>query len=294
MNVEHSAPFTCSSQVFDWLSRFINIDRGQSVKSFRLDRTELLCEIAGHPERSSPSIHVAGSKGKGSVTGMITAILAERGMRVARYTSPHVSEYRERITLGNDFLDESVYAAAGEELRAIADSLKDPAKPGYALFNGGLEDGEEPTFFELLTLYFFLCARRAKCDVMVVETGIGGRLDSTNVVDPLVSVITSIELEHTEFLGSTIEAIAREKAGIIKRGRPLVLLDQDTEALEIFKKAVAEKKSPLIYLPESAQINSLRYNKEGTSFSLQLRQDGMGAESLELFIPIPGVIQGKN
>ncbi|MDR1351934.1 MAG: bifunctional folylpolyglutamate synthase/dihydrofolate synthase [Treponema sp.] len=294
MNVEYSAPFTGSSQVFDWLSRFINIDRGQSVKSFRLDRTEMLCEMAGHPERSSPSIHVAGSKGKGSVTGMISAILAERGLRVARYTSPHVSEYRERITLGNDFLDESVYAAAGEELRGIVDSLKDPAKPGYALFNGSIEDGEEPAFFELLTLYFFLCARRAKCDVMVVETGIGGRLDSTNVVDPLVSVITSIELEHTEFLGGTIEAIAREKAGIIKRGRPLVLLDQDTEAFEIFKKAVEEKNSPFIYLPEAARIDSLRYDRDGTSFSLRFEQGGRPGEPLELFIPIPGAIQGKN
>jgi dihydrofolate synthase/folylpolyglutamate synthase len=294
MNVENGASFTGSSQVFDWLSRFINIDRGQSVKSFRLDRTELLCEIAGHPERSAHSIHVAGSKGKGSVTGMITAILTGRGFRVARYTSPHVSEYRERITLGNDFLDEAVYAAAGEELRSLVDSLKDPASPGYALFSGDTEENEEPAFFELLTLYFFLCARRAECDVMVIETGIGGRLDSTNVVDPLVSVITSIELEHTEFLGETVEDIAREKAGIIKRGRPLVLLDQGAETLEIFRKAVAEKGSPLIYLPEAARISSLVYDKDGTRFSLHLKGNGAAPETMELSVPIPGVIQGKN
>jgi dihydrofolate synthase/folylpolyglutamate synthase len=297
MNVQNSASFTGSSQVFDWLSQFINVDRGQSVKSFRLDRTEFLCEIAGHPERSAPSIHVAGSKGKGSVTGMIAAILTERGFRVARYTSPHVSEYRERITLGNDFLDEAVYAAAGEELRDLVCSLKDPANPGYTLFNGDTEEGEEPAFFELLTLYFFLCARRAGCDVMVIETGIGGRLDSTNVVDPLVSVITSIELEHTEFLGETIEDIAREKAGIIKRGRPLVLLDQGAEALDVFGKAVAEKGSPFIYLPEAARITSLVYDREGTRFSLHLKRRGADSdvsEPLELFIPIPGVIQGKN
>jgi dihydrofolate synthase/folylpolyglutamate synthase len=294
MNIESGTSFTGSSQVFDWLSQFINIDRGQSVKSFRLDRTELLCKIAGHPERSAHSIHVAGSKGKGSVTGMITAILTERGFRVARYTSPHVSEYRERITLGNDFLDEAVYAAAGDELRGLVDSLKDPANPGYGLFNGDTEEGEEPTFFELLTLYFFLCARCAGCDVMVIETGIGGRLDSTNVVDPLVSVITSIELEHTEFLGETIGDIAREKAGIIKRGRPLVLLDQEAEALEVFKKTVTEKNSPFIYLPEAARITSLIYDKEGTRFFLHLKQGGVTTESLELSVPIPGVIQGKN
>jgi dihydrofolate synthase/folylpolyglutamate synthase len=237
---------------------------------------------------------VAGSKGKGSVTGMIAAILTERGFRVARYTSPHVSEYRERITLGNDFLDEAVYMAAGEELRSLVDSLQDPASPGYALFNGDTEESEGPAFFELLTLYFFLCARRAGCDVMVIETGIGGRLDSTNVVDPLVSVITSIELEHTEFLGETIEDIAREKAGIIKRGRPLVLLDQGSEALGIFRKTVAEKDSPLIYLPEAARITSLVYDREGTRFTLYLKREGAASESMELSVPIPGVIQGKN
>jgi dihydrofolate synthase/folylpolyglutamate synthase len=225
---------------------------------------------------------------------MITAILTERGLRVARYTSPHVTEYRERITLGNDFLDEAIYIAAGEELRNLIDSLRDSAGPAYALFNGDTEEGEEPTFFELLTLYFFMCVRRAKCDVMVVETGIGGRLDSTNVVDPLVSVITSIELEHTEFLGETIEDIAREKAGIIKQNRPLVLLDQDEEALEVFKKTVAEKNSPLIYFPEAVQISALRYNKVGTCFSLSFKQNGVFTEPLELSIPIPGEIQAKN
>jgi dihydrofolate synthase/folylpolyglutamate synthase len=300
MNVKNNTPFTGSADVFDWLSRFINIDRGQSVKSFRLDRTELLCEIAGHPERSAEAFHVAGSKGKGSVTGMITAILTGRGLRVARYTSPHVTEYRERITLGNDFLDEAIYIAAGEELRNLIDSLRDPAGPGYALFNSDTPEGEEPAFFELLTLYFFLCVRRAKCDVMVVETGIGGRLDSTNVVDPLVSVITSIELEHTEFLGETLGDIAREKAGIIKEGRPLVLLDQDAEALAIFKKAVAEKNSRFIYFPEAVEISDLRYNKEGTRFSLAFKQGGVFAEPcepsvhLELSLPTPGVIQAKN
>jgi len=148
--------------VFDWLSRFINLERGQSSKSFRLERMEFLAELAGHPEHRAPVIHVAGSKGKGSVTGMITAMLEAWGMKTARYTSPHVSEYRERIALGSGFFDESCYIAAGEELRDILHSVQAPAAgPAESLFNPSSPQGEEPSFFEIFTLYFFLCARQA-------------------------------------------------------------------------------------------------------------------------------------
>jgi dihydrofolate synthase/folylpolyglutamate synthase len=289
-----NAPFCTSGEVFDWLSLFINIERGQSTKSFRLDRTELLVELSGHPERSAPSIHVAGSKGKGSVTGMITAMLAGMGLKAARYTSPHVTEYRERITLGSEFFGEEVYIAAGEELRKIVDTLPESGGPGYALFNPESPEGEEPTFFELLTVFFFLCVRIAKCDIMVVETGIGGRLDSTNVVDPLVSVITSIELEHTEFLGETVTAIAREKAGIIKQERPLILLEQEDETLEIFRKAAAVKNAPLVYFPEAVQIENFSYDRRHSSFSLAFKKTAFFPEGLNLSLPTPGEIHAKN
>ncbi|MDR0760472.1 MAG: tetrahydrofolate synthase, partial [Treponema sp.] len=187
--------FSSSADVFAWLSGFINLERGQSSKSFRLERMEFLSGMAGHPEKSAPVIHVAGSKGKGSVTGMIAAMLEQWGKKTARYTSPHVSEYRERIALDGGFFEESCYIAAGEELRELLRAVPERGEKAAALFNPAFPHGEEPSFFELLTLYIFLCARRARCDVMVVETGMGGRLDATNIVDPLVSVITSIELE---------------------------------------------------------------------------------------------------
>jgi dihydrofolate synthase/folylpolyglutamate synthase len=294
--MKNSDSFSGSTEVFEWLSRFIHLDRGQSAKSFRLDRMELLAEMAGHPETSAPVIHVAGSKGKGSVTGMITAMLEAWGMKTARYTSPHVSEYRERITAGNDFFDEITYAAAGDELREIVEALDDPACKGYALFhaesNSG--EGEAPTFFELMTLYFFLCARRARCDAMVVETGMGGRLDATNVCDPLVSVITAIELEHTEFLGETIPEIAAEKAGIIKPGRPLILSEQVPEALEVFTKTAAEKGSPVLYFPKMVRLDGLRYDKQGTAFSLTITPPPLFPSPLELSISIPGEVQARN
>jgi dihydrofolate synthase/folylpolyglutamate synthase len=280
-------PFTSSAEVFRWLSRFIDLERGQNVKSFRLERMELLAAAAGHPEGSAPAIHVAGSKGKGSVTGMISAILSAAGFETARYCSPHVREYRERITLGGRFFDESIYAGAGNELRGIAERVS--AEPEYRLFNGKY-GGEAPTFFELLTLYFFLCARLARCGVMAVETGMGGRLDPTNVVDPLASVITSIELEHTEYLGNTLAAVAGEKAGIVKPGKPLILAEQAPEALAVFKKAAAEKEAPLWYFPETAAIKNLKVSGEGTGFTLILEN----AAPLDLSLAIPGEVQARN
>jgi dihydrofolate synthase/folylpolyglutamate synthase len=196
-----------------------------------------------------------------------------------------------------------VYCAAGDELAAITGALAEG--PQAELFSDDNQTGGEPTFFELLTLYFFLCARRARCDVMVVETGMGGRLDATNIVDPLVSVITTIELEHTEYLGKTIGAIAGEKAGIIKPQRPLILSEQSPEALMVFRETAAARNAPLYYFPDMAVIEDLSVQKEGTSYTLKARSGGpSGGESggsapflsapLHLSIPIPGEIQAKN
>jgi dihydrofolate synthase/folylpolyglutamate synthase len=274
-----------AADVFAWLSRFI---AGQFITSLRLDRMEVLARLAGNPERSAPVIHIAGSKGKGSVTGMIAAILQAQGFRPARYTSPHVTEYRERITLGNDFFEESVYIDAGKELIAAEEALR---KNGNAYFDHPAPDDTAAGFFELLTLYFFLCARRGNSDVMVVETGLGGRLDATNIVDPLVSAITLIELEHTEFLGDTLAAIAREKAGIIKPGRPLVLAEQSAEALAVFKTIGASRNAPVYYLPEIADIRHIQVAPEGTSFTLTSKAF---SHPLNLTLPMAGEIQANN
>jgi dihydrofolate synthase/folylpolyglutamate synthase len=251
---------------------------------------EILAELAAHPERCAPSIHVAGSKGKGSVTGMIASILEADGKRVARYMSPHIVDFRERLCLGNSFFDEAVYCAAADELRDIAE-CKIPSTHN-SLFDPSTPEGEALTFFELLTLFFFLCARTGNCDAMVVETGMGGRLDCTNIVDPLVSVITLIELEHTAVLGQTIAAIAGEKAGIIKPGKPLILARQNPSALEVFKKQAAEKNSPLFYFPEIAAVENVRVHKNGTDFTLSSLLTTH--YPLPTTIPIPGLVQAEN
>ncbi|MDR0588942.1 MAG: tetrahydrofolate synthase [Spirochaetaceae bacterium] len=286
--------FLSSAEVFAWLSRFINLEQGQTPNSFRPERMKILAALAGHPEQSAPVIHVAGSKGKGSVTGMIAAVLEAAGLRTARYLSPHVTEYRERITLGDAFFDESLYREAGDELRAIVADVTDTTKDEYRLFNPDIEGGEEPTFFELLTLYFFLCARLSQCTAMAVETGMGGRLDPTNVVDSVASVITVIELEHTEFLGNTLAAVAGEKAGIIKPRKPLILAEQSQEALDVFLQTASARNSPLWYFPDLAAIRDLQVHQGGTDFTLFVKKPGEKAVPLDLSIAIPGYVQAKN
>ena len=279
-----STPFKSSEEVFDWISTFTNLEKTNGKRNFSLDNMKILTEAAGHPERCAPSFHVAGSKGKGSVTGMISAILETSGLNTASYTSPHVLDFRERLSTGKGFFDEGIYTFGGNELWALVNRLKD-------------ENMEKPSFFELFTLWFFLCARHSNCDVMTVETGMGGRLDATNILDPLVSVITPIELEHTEYLGKTIPIIAGEKAGIIKPGRPLVLAGQEAEALEVFKEQAALNKSPLLYFPDYAKVQKIKLNKQGVSFSLSLRSPTAAAETLrypELFVPMPVEVQAKN
>ena len=278
--------------MFLWLEQFINLERGQRPKSFLLERMEFLTELAGHPERCAPSIHIAGSKGKGSVTGMLTAMLTAAGFRAARYMSPHVIDIRERICLGDSYFSEEVYCSAGDELRHITEELLPAA--GNPLFDTTDSSGCEPTFWELLTLLFFLCARQANCDVMVVETGMGGRLDSTNVLDPLVSVITLIELEHTAILGDTIAKVAGEKAGIIKNGKPLVLAKQSDEALEVFRKKAKEKNSPLVYFPEIAELSNIKITSQGTVFTLSIPHFSFLVSHFSFAVPIPGKVQAEN
>ena len=272
-----STPFGNAEDVYNWLSTFINFEKGSQQWNFNLDIMNRLAEIAGHPEKCAPAFHVAGSKGKGSVTGMIAAILESAGMKTARYASPHVSDFRERIAIGNSFFDEETYALAGTELAELAKQVK-------------LKDDERLSYFELFTMWFFLCARLSRCNAMAVETGMGGRLDATNILDPAVSVITIIELEHTEYLGNTIAAIAAEKAGIIKQGRPLILAEQSVQALDVFREHAERRSSPLFYFPDCGEIKNTRVEKAGTTFDLVINSETIPG----LFLPIPGEVQAKN
>ncbi|MCL1815501.1 MAG: bifunctional folylpolyglutamate synthase/dihydrofolate synthase [Treponema sp.] len=281
------------TELYTWLCSFIDLERGLGGKPcnsldyiflteehFKLDRMRILAELAGHPETCAPVIHAAGSKGKGSVIAMTASILEEAGIKTARYMSPHVKDWRERICRGTGaFFPEAVYAAAGKELQSI-----------YNAYCESRNDSGDPTFFELATMLFFLCARIDHCKAMAVETGLGGRLDATNIVDPSVSVITAIEKEHTEYLGNTLAEIAHEKAGIIKKNRPVVAAKQNPEVLSILQQRAEEQGAPFVYAPDCMNIVDQQLHREGMDYTIAERTNIITISGM----PLTGMVYADN
>ncbi len=204
---------------------------------FGIDRMQRLSAALGHPERSYPVIHVAGTNGKGSVSAMLEAIFRLSGWRTGLYTSPHLVRLGERVQVDREALSEAEIVAYTQELRPVADR----AAAGAA--------DEHATFFEFMTAMAFLQFRRKGVSVAVIEVGMGGRLDATNVVQPEVAVITSIGLDHCAELGNTVEQIAREKAGIIKPGRPVVIGRMPPGAERVIREVAAA---------QGAEVHSVR------------------------------------
>ena len=238
-----------------WLDNYLNFEKSQTKGIFWLDSMKFLCGKLMNPQDKIPCIHVAGSKGKGSCSAMISSIIEEAGYKCGVYTSPHITDFRERIGTAHSFFEDEIYEKSADELTQLVDSIPLSELPG-----------ERPlTWFELVTVFAFLCFKNAECDFVVYEVGLGGRLDSTNVVKPLASVIMPIELEHTEFLGDTIEKIAAEKAGIIKKGIPAVIAPQNySEADKVFLEKCAETGSECIFVKNALKNLSWKYNSNGT------------------------------
>ena len=197
--------------------------RRQSDAKFSLDPIRRLCAALRHPERGLKFIHVAGTNGKGSVAAMCAAVAQEAGIRTGLYTSPHLHRYHERFRLDGAEINDAELAAHLDRVMAV---------------------GGEATFFEISTALALSWFAARGAGLVVWETGIGGRLDATNVVIPLVSVITSIGLDHTQYLGDTLPRIAREKAGIIKPGVPVVTLDHPTEVAAVIAAVAKERGAP--------------------------------------------------
>ena len=216
--------FGSTDDVFEYLMRFVNVEKGQATE-FKLDRMRDLATALGNPHLGPYTIHIAGSKGKGSVSAMCASILEAAGYRCGLYTSPHLLRWKERISLAGKEIPEEAILPLMDGILPLVEGKKSKDYIG----------SEEPTFFELTTLLAFMVFRHLGCDAQVIETGLGGRLDSTNIVMPDVTVITPIELEHTQFLGNTIGKIAFEKAGIIKKGKILCVSQQRNEAMEVIR-----------------------------------------------------------
>lgn len=208
-----------------------------------LENITRLCEALGHPERSFATLHVAGTNGKGSVTAMAHAALAAGGLRAARYTSPHLVDITERFVVGEKPVENDMFEQVANEVLDTADRLKSAGVLSVL-----------PTFFEATTAIAFELFRRSGVEVAVVEVGLGGRFDATNVITPLAGAITTIAFDHQEHLGNTLGAIAFEKAGIIKTGMSVVAGFLPPEALEIVRRTVNERHARLIEAGHNARV----------------------------------------
>lgn len=237
----------------DWLDDYLNFERTPQKNIFWLDTIDYLCKRFDYPQDSAPCIHVAGSKGKGSVSRMLSCILDEAGYKVGLYTSPHITDFRERICTPDGFFPEEIYEAAVKELMPNIDSIIPSSLPA-----------ERPvTWFELVTLYAFLVFRKAHTQWNVFEVGLGGRLDSTNIVRPKLCCITPIELEHTEFLGDTVEKIAAEKAGIIKNCTPVIISKQNYESVKIvLREKAITRYAPYYFVDELTKNLSYKFDEK--------------------------------
>lgn len=240
-----------------------------------LERIRALTEALGHPYLQYPVIHVAGTNGKGSVSSMIAGALREAGYRTGLYTSPHLHRFNERIVIDGHPIDDADF-----------DAMLDQVAPHVQAMS------QKPTQFDVGTAMAFLYFARQHVDVAVIETGMGGTWDSTNVVQPVLSVITSIRLDHADMLGDTVGEVAAQKAGIIKPGAPVVLAPQMLPALEVLLDRANEVQSRAIYVTraggneagiegtgaERVQFEVLQWDQTGGRFVLRHSYDPVGRE----------------
>jgi dihydrofolate synthase/folylpolyglutamate synthase len=244
-------------------------------ETFDLSRVERILEAVGSPQRRFRSVHVAGTKGKGSTAAMIESCLRTAGYRTALYTSPHLHTFRERIRVGGEKIGRDEVVALVKELRSLIERMP------------------EVTTFEVITTMGFLYFARSDVDVAVVEVGLGGRLDATNVLSPEVAVITSISLDHTYLLGDTLGEVAREKGGIIKSGIPTVSAPQRAEAIQALEAIGQRIGSPLVEVCRDWDYDAGPADREGQSFTVRRIADGSPLEG-EYWIPLLGRHQLEN
>lgn len=232
MNYEEAIDFMFSS-----LPMYQRV--GKAAYKANLDNTLALDEHFGHPHKSFKTIHVAGTNGKGSVSHSLAAILQSAGYKTGLYTSPHLVDYRERIRVNGEMISKDYVCDFINQNQEIIGSIK-------------------PSFFEMSVALAFNYFRDMKVDVAVIEVGMGGRLDSTNIITPELSVITNISFDHTQFLGNTLPLIAGEKAGIIKHNVPVVIGETHPETKPVFKAKAKEQESPITFADKEIKVEKTK------------------------------------
>ena len=259
--------FTTMEQLMDYL---LNRESALGM-DFKLDRMERMLKALGNPEKQFRSIHIAGSNGKGSTLKVLQKILEKSGRRTGTFTSPHLEKVNERIMINDTMIADEELLGLMNEAAAVIEEYK-------------------ATYFEILTLLSFMYFARKKVDLAVIETGLGGRLDSTNVITPLLSIITSISLEHTNILGDTLAKIAFEKAGIIKQGVPVLTGVREEEPFRVISAKAEEKQAGLSAIGREIHVSDYALLEEGQSFSLEWH----GTVLKDLIQPMLGRHQADN
>lgn len=242
--------------------------------AFKKDLTNTLelCAFLDDPQKKFKTIHIAGTNGKGSVSHMLAAILQTAGYKTGLYTSPHLEDFRERIRINGEMISEQEVIDFTQKINPRIESI-------------------EPSFFEITVAMAFDHFARHQVDIAVIEVGLGGRLDSTNVINPEISVITQIGYDHMNMLGDTLEQIATEKAGIIKTGIPVVIGEKQSELLPLFQKIAEERSAPLFLAPEYFQVAD--YAWIGHELMIEI-ENPHETDHLKYHLDLTGIYQLKN
>ena len=261
-------------QTIDYLFSFLPMFQRIGAAAYKADiyNTVELMAALGNPERKFKTIHIAGTNGKGSSSHLIASILREKGLKVGLHTSPHLKDFRERIKIDNKMCDESFVVDFVEKNKELIEHIK-------------------PSFFETAVAMAFAYFAQEKVDVAIIEVGMGGRLDSTNVINPLACLITNISYDHVQFLGDSLEKIAGEKAGIIKENTPVVISQTQKETRKVFEDKAKEKNAPIAFADDYLSTNNVRYECGKLSMNI-LQNNETRIENLQSYLA--GYYQEKN
>ncbi len=254
--------FLSYKEVLAYLLEQLPMFQRVGAAAYRVDLHNIikLCDILGNPQKDLKCIHIAGTNGKGSTTHLIASVLQEAGYKVGVFVSPHYKDYRERIKINGEYISKKFVTRFVEE-----------NKKKFKDINA--------SFFEISTAMAFVYFKEKKVDYAVIETGMGGRLDSTNIITPILSVITNISFDHQQFLGDTLEKIAAEKAGIIKPAVPVVIGKTQKETLEVFKNKAAETQSQIVF---ADKINRKRNFRSGLMGDFQQQNSATALAAIDV------------
>ena len=245
-----------------------------------LDNTLSICHFLGNPETKFKTIHIAGTNGKGSTSHMLASIFQEAGYTTGLYTSPHLYDFRERIKVNGEMCSKEFVVSFTNKMKGIIEEI-------------------EPSFFELTVGMAFEYFAQQKCDIAIIETGLGGRLDSTNVISPELSIITNIGLDHMALLGNTLPEIAIEKAGIIKKETPVIISEVIAATKLVFEQKAKDEKAPIYYAEEFLELQSFQNNWQTALFEfnqplIHLLDAPLFTKNFTIECDLPGKYQYKN